>query len=154
MSPAALPRPADLLDVLHHEIPLTRAIEVSVRECSFRRVVLAAPLAPNINHKRTAFGGSLHTLALLAGWSVCWVLVREAGIPAQVVVQENASRYLHPVARDFTAECLRPDPAVAERFLATLRRRRRARLELEAQVRAGSTPAMTFTGTYVALRTP
>ncbi len=41
-------------------------------------VVLRAPLAPNANHKGTAFGGSLYSLAVLTGWAWAHALSRDA----------------------------------------------------------------------------
>ena len=49
-----------LQKVLNEEIPLTNAIGISVESCDSLSLTLAAPLHKNINHKRTAFGGSLY----------------------------------------------------------------------------------------------
>jgi thioesterase domain-containing protein len=69
--------PATLQAYLHEHIPLTRALAVEVVEVGLQRVQLAAPLAPNRNHRQTAFGGSVASLAMLAGWS--WLHARLAG---------------------------------------------------------------------------
>lgn len=55
---------------LLEEIPLARHMEIRVL-CSDRRsLLLSAPLAANSNHKGTAFGGSLYSVAVLAGWGL------------------------------------------------------------------------------------
>ena len=41
---------------------------------------LTAPLAPNINHKSTAFGGSLYSLAVLCGWGIVHLKLAEAAL--------------------------------------------------------------------------
>ena len=60
------PGPAALEAFLHEKIPLTRAMGLRVAESSAARLVLEAPLAANVNHLGTAFGGSLHALPTLA----------------------------------------------------------------------------------------
>ena len=60
-----------LRNVLHEEIPLTKAMGVEVNSYDGHCLVLSAPLDPNTNHKDTAFGGSLYSLAVLAG--VCCI---------------------------------------------------------------------------------
>ena len=47
-----------LQKTLEHEIPLTQHLELRVMNYDEHGLVLKAPLAPNINHKRTAFAGS------------------------------------------------------------------------------------------------
>ena len=43
---------------LHRHIPLTAAMGVRVAAVTLQRAELRAPLAPNINHRETVFGGS------------------------------------------------------------------------------------------------
>ena len=43
---------------LHRHIPLSAAMGIRVRLATPHRVELWAPLAPNINHQSTVFGGS------------------------------------------------------------------------------------------------
>ena len=49
---------------LHEHIPLTTHMEVGVDRIDGTGVRLTAPLAPNINHRQTAFGGSVAALRL------------------------------------------------------------------------------------------
>ena len=47
-------------------IPLVAQMRVRVASLDEKGLTLTAPLAPNINHERTAFGGSLASLMTLA----------------------------------------------------------------------------------------
>ena len=138
--------------VLHAEIPITTAIALKVAGFEAGALTLAAPLAPNINHKDTAFAGSLNAVLTLAGWSMCWLIVRCAGIPAKVVIQDSAVRYLRPVTYDFAAVCQAPASAEVERFVLMLRRKGRARMELAAEIREAAEVAVAFSGRYVVQR--
>jgi len=144
----------DLQDVLHHEIPLSRQIGLEVVDFDGATLSLRAPLAPNINHKATAFAGSLTAVATLTGWGLIWLMLREQGMRGVIVIQESASRYLSPVGGDFVTTCRIPPARQVERFLASLRQHGRARLPLTVEIRAGSEQVrVAFTGRYVAFLT-
>lgn len=61
----------ELERVLHHDIPLTRDMGMRVIDWHTHTLRLHLPLAPNVNHKSTLFGGSLYCGAVLAGWGRC-----------------------------------------------------------------------------------
>lgn len=65
---------AYLQTVLHHDIPLTAEMGLEVLEWREQQLSLHLPLAPNVNHKSTMFGGSLYCGAVLAGWG--WLHLR------------------------------------------------------------------------------
>lgn len=141
---------AELQALLRHDFPLATPLGARVAVASPGEVVLAAPLAPNLNRSGTAFAGSLNALATLAGWSWVWLRLRAEGLAAETVLQDSSIRYDRPVAADFTATCLAPPAAALDRFLGSLRRRGRARLRLEVRLADTAGPAASFTGRYVA----
>src|SRR5438270_8171143 len=112
-----------------HEIPITGHIGIRVMSYDGECLVLSAPLEPNINHKATAFAGSLNSLVTLAGWGLIWLLLREWDIAATIVIQDSTSNYRRPVTRDFTATCFKPATAELAYFARMLREKGRARLE-------------------------
>ncbi len=141
----------ELETVLHHEIPLSRQMGLTVDRYDGERLSLCAPLAPNVNHKATAFAGSLTAVATLTGWGATWLLLRERDMGGVIVIQESTTRYLLPVSGDFVATCRLPSARVIERFLAGLRRRGKARLPLSVEILDGAgRVAVAFSGQYVA----
>ena len=76
---------------------------VSVASVAPDEVVLRAPLAPNINHRETVFGGSASALAILAAWSLLHARLRSEGVASRLVIQRNTMEYEHPIVGDFTA---------------------------------------------------
>jgi thioesterase domain-containing protein len=141
----------ELEEYLHLHIPLTAAMGVRVVSVGEAGISLAAPLAPNINHRQTAFGGSLATLAILSGWAWVQTRLRAAGIAARIVIQRETVDYLAPAIADFTAFCPSPPPAEWERFLVVFARRGKARLTLTATLTSNGVLAATFTGEFVAV---
>ncbi|MDD0976756.1 YiiD C-terminal domain-containing protein [Pseudomonas fontis] len=138
--------------VLHHDIPLTREMGLHVLDWQQQRLRLQLPLAANVNHKSTMFGGSLYCAAVLAGWGWLHLRLREAGIDdGHIVIQEGQISYPLPVTGAAIASCEAPEVKVWERFVATYQRRGRARLTLRTHVfnEGSEAPAVQFDGQYV-----
>ena len=142
---------AALEDYLRGRIALTAALGVRVAEAGQECVRLTAPLAANINHSGTVFGGSAAAVATLAAWGLLHLRLAAAGIRARTVIQRSRMEYEHPIAADFEAECRLTDPAAWEHFTAMLRRHGRARLQLLAELRCADQAVGRFEGEFVAL---
>jgi thioesterase domain-containing protein len=141
-----------LQGVLHNDIPLTREMGLEVIDWQQHTLRLQLPLAANVNHKSTMFGGSLYCAAVLVGWGWLHLRLRELGVDdGHIVIQEGQISYPLPVTGAAVARCGAPDEKAWERFLTMYQRRGRARLVLETTVsNAGSeAPAVTFSGQYV-----
>ena len=136
---------------LYEHIPVSEHLGVRVDRATMDSVRLAAPLEPNLNHRRTGFGGSICALAILAAWSLLWCRLRERTGGHNIVIQSSAVDFAAPVTTDFTAECLTPSPVQWDRFRRTLEQRGRSRIQLEVSVRAGDILAATFKGRFVVL---
>lgn len=142
---------AALEQTLHRDIPITREMGIRVAAYDGKQLRLTAPLTPNVNDKGTAFGGSLYSLAVLCGWSLLHLKLKEAGLPHNVVIQEANVRYLLPVSQDITAECNIDDEALTQMF-ASLEKHDRARLPLAVVIKQNERPALEFSGRYVVLK--
>jgi thioesterase domain-containing protein len=141
----------DLQETLRREIPITQHLGITVESYDAQRLVLSAPLARNINHKGTAFAGSLNALVTLAGWGQLWLILKERQLHGKIVIQDSTNSYLLPVQSDFRAFCDRPSPAQITRLENTFHKHSRARIELQAEIYNGSELAVSFRGRYVIL---
>lgn len=137
---------------LHDHIPLSAAMGARVVRAAPEGVVLEAPLEPNLNHRDTAFGGSVAAMAILAGWTLVHVRLRAEGVEARTVIQRSDVAYLHPVEEAFQASAEAPDPAAWTRFLRTLERWERARIQVETAVTCGGREVARLRGEYVTLK--
>lgn len=142
---------AALREYLRDHIPLAAAMAIDVLVAGTEAVTLSAPLAPNINHRDTAFGGSVSALAILAAWSLLHLRLQAAGIGNRLVIQRNTMQYERPIEGVFTARAALVAPAAWERFLTLLRRRGRARIAVGAVVEYRQAVAGSFEGEFVAL---
>lgn len=148
---APLPTPAALEAYLHEHIPLTRAMQASVVALTPDHAELAAPLAPNINHRDTVFGGSAAALATLAAWSLLHARLAAARLPCRLVIQHNVMHYDQPIPDTFGAIARLADPADWARFERTLRRHGRARITARAELHCRGATVARFEGDFVAV---
>lgn len=145
------PAHAAIARYLHEHIPLSRAMGVRVAQARLDVVELTAPLAPNINHRETVFGGSASALAILAAWTLVHLRLQDAGHAARLVIQENTMHYDRPILADFSAICAWHDDAAWRRFVTTLARRRRARIAVASHLECGGATVGRLEGVFVAL---
>lgn len=143
--------PNKLEQYLHDHIPLSKAMQVSVVSVAEEAVVLSAPLAPNINHRDTVFGGSASAVAILAAWSLLQTRLQNAGINSRLVIQSNSMDYHLPILGEFTARAYIGQPDVWQRFVTMLRRRGKARISVSSVLEQGGHVVGKFKGEFVAI---
>ena len=118
---------------LRDTIPLARAMDLHVGDYDGYRLALYAPLAPNVNDKGCAFGGSMASMLTVSGWGLIHLKLAEVGIDAEVYVQDATTVYLSPVWDQLIAEAYAPDNAWPT-FFDTLRAKGKARLSIESEI--------------------
>lgn len=143
--------PTELEQYLHRHIPLSRAMAVSVVSLGPDAVVLQAPLAPNINHRDTVFGGSASAVAILAAWSLLHTRLLAEDLASRLVIQRNTMDYELPIAGDFTARATLDDPALWPLFTRMLARKGRARIAVSSVLAHAGQHVGRLTGEFVAL---
>lgn len=142
---------------LHEMIPLAKAMGVGVEVSDAKALVLIAPKEQNKNSLNTAFGGSLVSLATLAGYGVVWELMKnekdeEKKPEWRIVVKESRAAYRRPVLGDLRAICERPAQAAIAEFKDALSRYGKAKLKLKASVIEDGAVAVDVTAAFVVSR--
>lgn len=140
-----------LAQYLHDHIPLSRAMAVTVQAVEPDTVVLAAPLAPNINHRDTVFGGSASAVAILAAWSLLHTRLRREGLARRLVIQRNQMEYLQPIVGDFSAQATLDASTPWPGFVRMLARKGKARAMVRAVLRCQGQVVGELVGEFVAL---
>jgi thioesterase domain-containing protein len=134
---------------IHREIPISKYMQVRVVSAKADRFELAAPLEPNRNHEGTAFGGSVSSLALLSCWSlVTQTLDQVPGRFDYVVVQDSTMDYVTPISAEFSATSSYSSSVA--RFLTTLKKHGRARVQLSAEIVCQGIVCATLSARFVA----
>jgi thioesterase domain-containing protein len=143
--------PRELETYLHQHIPLSAAMQVSVVDISLEQVVLSAPLTPNINHRATAFGGSVSALATLSAWALLHTRLAALGFECTLVIQSNTMQYEKAIVGDFTATASVPDFEEWQAFMRILQRKGRGRITVASVLACDRQVTGQFTGEFVAL---
>ncbi|MDF1816075.1 MAG: YiiD C-terminal domain-containing protein [Verrucomicrobiales bacterium] len=139
---------AELEEYLHEKIPVAKQMGIGVDTCQDGLVILRAPMHLNHNHLGTAFGGSLVTMATLAGYCALWVALGNRD--AHIVVRRSRIEYDHPVTRDFKSVCRVPDSDAYRQFLENFEKRNKARMNLEVTISENDRECVRFDGEFVA----
>src|SRR5271154_6985155 len=105
-----------LQERIDREIVLAKHMGIIVEAAHAGALVLRAPLAPNANHKGTAFGGSLYSVAVLTGWAWVTRYLAARGLAADAVIQESSVRFLSPVQGELRACTAAPPEAQIDKF--------------------------------------
>ncbi|MCH8219213.1 MAG: thioesterase domain-containing protein [Planctomycetes bacterium] len=142
----------EVQDYLYQHIPLSRAMGIEVTHAQKQKVVLSIPLEPNINHRETAFGGSISAAATLA----CWILLhlRLLDVPGdfRLVIHKNKVVYRSPIKGRFSAVCHLTEEKRWSDFLSMLDRWGKAKMMLKSHLEYEGIQAGEFSGSFVALR--
>ena len=132
------------------EFALAKHLGIVVDAADDSTVVLRAPLALNANDKGTAFGGSLYSVAVLAGWAWTTRYLAARGLDAEVVIQESNVRFLTPCKGELRARAAAASAAQIDKLFRMLKRAGRGRIALRVEVGHGSRVFASFDGVFAA----
>jgi thioesterase domain-containing protein len=143
---------AELQLTLEREIPMSAQMGMRVQEGGLGGLVVRLPLKPNLNHKRTAFAGSLSALCTIAGWGYVFLLLRDLGRSGSIVIHRSTIKYLQPVTTpEIYAHCKAATKSEAQYFLEMLDDKGQTKLDLVVEIPGKLGPAVSFKGSYVVL---
>jgi thioesterase domain-containing protein len=116
------------------DIPLLDAMQLSFVRFDDLTLAMEAPLAPNINNKGTAFGGSIASICLFGGWAVSTLAFINNDIHnTEIVVFKNEMTFERPAMGLLRVNAwIEPDEF--EACLARLKAGDRSRIRLNIHV--------------------
>ena len=141
---------SELEAYLHRAIPLSAAMGVAVADHPDGRRRYTATHAANLNHRGTAFGGSVSALAIIAGWARVYVELTDRGVDAHTVIQRNEVEYEAPADESLWAVCEPVADAAWSRLVRGVERHGRGRVAVKVTVHSGDLRVASFKGMYVA----
>jgi thioesterase domain-containing protein len=152
MTPAQSEATVFLEHELLSQIPLTRAMQLRVVDYDGSTLRLVAPLAPNVNDKGCAFGGSLASLLTLACWGLARLALRAHSMEPDIYVQDSQIEYLAPVWQEIEIVARADEGHSLAEFVAMHAARGKARITLVADVAGEAGPATTLRARFVSKR--
>ena len=138
--------PIELQRIMHEQIPMSRFMGVEVCEYNENMLILTAPLEKNINHQKSAFGGSVFALAALAGWGILQLKLHELDLSCNTVVGDAKVKFLKPIREDLVCK-VKVDNSHTQ-LLKGIEKNGSAVVELDTKFFAEGIKAMTSRSTY------
>jgi thioesterase domain-containing protein len=99
-----------LTEYIVSNIPILHSVGLEVSELTENKIKISAPPFDNRNHYGSAFGGSIATLGIVAGWAILTYKIKEENIPATLVIKSSNTEYLLSVKDKFYAEVTIEEP--------------------------------------------
>ncbi|BAK73790.1 YiiD C-terminal domain-containing protein [Arcobacter sp. L] len=135
---------------LHNEIPLTKFMNLKILNYNEKELITTIPLDVNINDKGTAFGGSLATLTIISGWSLCWLISKELGFNSNnIVIIKNENSYKKPVTKDIICHTFKPNNEEINILKEKLLSKQSASVKITSQIVENNEICVVFVGYYV-----
>lgn len=141
----------ELKDYLYENIPISSALGVDIVLANTTEVILKAPIKPNRNHKKTVFGGSLHSLATLASWCLVFVHLQKKQRRSELVISNSKIKYIRPVTADFEAVSTLNDKREWDAFEKGLAKWGKSKISVKAQIFQDNKLAVDYEGEFVAI---
>lgn len=143
-----------LSEYVAEHLPLSTAMGARVEEAGDAGVTLLFPIGPNLNHERTAFGGSLSAAGMLAGWSLIWLRARHLTPTPRLVIAESQTRFIRPVDADFLARAAWPRDDSWAMAADALARHGRAKLSIRTELVVHDRVAAVHDGDFAVIARP
>ncbi|MGZ5278406.1 MAG: YiiD C-terminal domain-containing protein [Pseudobdellovibrionaceae bacterium] len=141
----------ELEKLLKMDIPISKEIGIHDLQIQNNKLTLKVPLAPNFNHKKTMFGGSLYSAAALACYGLFLSGLRDQDVQTNdIVISEGNMRYIAPVRGDAVIESQWESEDEMIRFFQSLKSKKKARVLMRAQVLVEDQVCAEFSGHFVA----
>ncbi|MGL1930587.1 MAG: thioesterase domain-containing protein [Desulfotalea sp.] len=142
---------SELTSYIHTHIPLTSHLGAIVESYDGDLMEISAPLEANLNHRNTAFGGSISALGILSGWALLFIKLKESDLKKKLVIQRSSCDFIEPIDKDFIAICRKPNDDDWDKFIRTLKRHGKARISIDSQISSINEIGGKHKGTYVAI---
>ncbi|WP_413557447.1 YiiD C-terminal domain-containing protein [Bdellovibrio sp. HCB209] len=128
----------DLIQVLSDNIKLYEHLGITVEELNSHRAVFQVSLEKNLNHKGTAFGGSLYATGVLSAYALVLAGLKAYGIDTEnIVIAKGVIEYHRPIDSDFKIICEFPNLADEESFFQELKDKKRVRRDVQVHIFKG-----------------
>jgi thioesterase domain-containing protein len=139
----------DLKQWIYQKIPAIKNFEFDIQSLKPGFINLRVPLKAHINHKGTAFGGSLYNSAVLACYLLVYSELKAVGESSDsFVISDGTMKYLKPVSGDFEVK-VGWSQVQLDATVKALRAKKKARWTLFAEIECEGVRCAEFQGRFV-----
>lgn len=136
-------------EIINTQIPIVKEMGIKLADYNGTVLKLEAPLDKNINHRFSAFGGSIYSVAVLAGYGIIFLRLRELNLNPHIVVHKSNVVYRLPIEQDFEAICKIEDNENFDNFIEYYKQNKKSRIELNSEVLINGEIAFTLHAKFV-----
>lgn len=140
-----------LQKIWHEGIPISEQMGIKLFQYSGRTLETRAPIMKNINPHNTMFAGSIYSHAVLTGWGMIHLHLKEKGLEGDIVLAKGNIDYTMPIKTRPRAVC--NIESMTERF-ELLRKGKRCPVKLSVDIFDDEMPAGVFRGEYWVIPVP
>lgn len=136
---------------LHSQIPLTKFMQIDIKEIKNNCLITTAPIEKNINDKQTGFAGSLSTLVTISAWSACYLNVIDLGFNknCMIAVIKSDTAYRAPVTKELYCKTILPSKEQLQTLKRKLQEKKSASIRIKSQILQDDKVCVDFEGVYV-----
>lgn len=139
-----------IVQILQEQITLYKHLGLTPVRIDEQEARFQVSLAANLNHKNTAFGGSIYATAVMTAYSLVLAILKNNNVATEnIVIAKGEIKYFRPIAEDFETVCVLPKNMKASELISELQSHRKLRQELTVQVLAGGEICAELKGLFV-----
>lgn len=141
----------ELENIFRDKIKLYEHLGIEILEATSDKAHFRVSLEKNLNHKGTAFGGSLYAAGVMAAYALILAGLKQHGISTDnIVISKGEISYLRPVDSDFEVLATFSSEEQGEKFYSEINTNKRAKEIVKVQIlgEGGSLRAL-LSGTFV-----
>ena len=136
-------------EIIHTQIPVVKDMGIELSGFNGTEIKLKAPLDKNINHRFSAFGGSIYSVAVLAVYGLVFLNLRKRNLNPHIVVHKSNVVYKAPILQDFEAVCKIEKDKEFDDFIQYYIENKKSRIELSSNVIIDGQIAFTLNAKFV-----
>lgn len=130
---------AEVDSILRDKIKLYEHLGITIIEISSHKAHFHVSLEKNLNHKGTAFGGSLYATGVMAAYALVLAGLKHYQIATDnIVISRGEISYLRPVDTDFNVIASFPDEGDEQSFYNEIKTKKRAKKTVQVQILAAA----------------
>lgn len=139
-----------IIDTIFSQITLVKHLGLQAELVSKERVSFKALLSENLNHKSTAFGGSLYAIAVSSAYALVLAKLKESKVETEnIVIAQGQIKYIAPVDDDFVTDSQVQSVAENEIFLDRISANKKATLTVASKIFCNNKLCAEFIGLFV-----
>ncbi len=142
---------ADFSKKIRADMPIANYMGLEVVSFDDHSATVRAPISPNLNDKKTAFGGSLYSICTVGCWSLVALNLAKRDLTADIIIYDSQMKYFKPLTEDIEATCTLAEGANWDDFNKSIDENGKAKIAATAEVKLGDEQANAYAAKFAVI---